>query len=105
MIRESNIVVQKISFRCLGLERTGLLGMFLFVSPNLLSVLSNFILGAPFLENWMDNVEKDSAADVKERNQQDQMKKGKAWMRVNKDEIKSDWMFLTIKEGYRYHET
>ena len=40
--------------------------MFLFVSPNLLSVLSNFIPGAPFLENWVDNVEQDSAADAKE---------------------------------------
>ena len=49
----------------MGLERTGLLGMFLFVSPNLLSVLSNFIPGAPFLENWMDFIEKYSAADVK----------------------------------------
>ena len=38
--------------------------MFLFVSPNLLSVLSNFIPGAPFLENWMDNVEKVSISDV-----------------------------------------
>ena len=50
----------------MGLERTGLLGMFLFVSLNLLSVLSNFIPGAPFLENWIDNIEKDSATDVKE---------------------------------------
>ena len=40
--------------------------MFLFVSPNLLSVLSNFIPGAPFLEIWVDNVEQDSAADAKE---------------------------------------
>ena len=38
--------------------------MFLFVCPNLLSVLSNFIPGAPFLENWMDNVEKVSISNV-----------------------------------------
>ena len=40
--------------------------MFLFVSPNLLSVLSNFIPGAPFLENWVNNIEQDSTADAKE---------------------------------------
>ena len=40
--------------------------MFLFVSPNLLSVLSNFIPGAPFLENWSESVEQESAADAKE---------------------------------------
>ena len=38
--------------------------MFLFVCPNLLSVLSNFIPGAPFLENWIDNVEKVSTSDA-----------------------------------------
>ena len=40
--------------------------MFLFVSPNLLSVLSNFIPGSPFLENWLENVERGPAADANE---------------------------------------
>merc|ERR1712018_911778 len=52
--------------KCLGLERTGLLGMFLFVTPNLLSVLSNFIPGAPFLENWISQDEKDALLGMNE---------------------------------------
>jgi len=42
----------------LGLERTGLLGMFLLVGTSTLSVLSIFIPGSPFI-TWMTNVEKD----------------------------------------------
>jgi len=40
----------------LGLERTGLLGMFLLVSTSTLSVVSIFIPGSPFI-NWISNIE------------------------------------------------
>jgi len=39
----------------LGLERTGLLGMFLLVSTSTLSVVSIFIPGSPFI-NWISNI-------------------------------------------------
>ena len=42
--------------RRLGLERTGLLGMFLLVSTSTLSVVSIFITGSPFI-NWISNIE------------------------------------------------
>jgi len=42
----------------LGLERTGLLGMFLLVSTSTLSVVSIFIPGSPFL-SWMSSIEND----------------------------------------------
>ena len=69
IIKTVKLRLKEFSLRWLGLERTGLLGMFLFVCPNLLSVLSNFIPGAPFLENWIDNVEKVSISDVNEHSE------------------------------------
>merc|ERR1712045_320986 len=43
--------------RRLGLERTGLLGMFLLVSTSALSVVSIFLPGSPFI-TWISSVEK-----------------------------------------------
>ena len=42
--------------RRLGLERTGLFGMFLLVSTSTFSVVSIFIPGSPFI-NWISNIE------------------------------------------------
>ena len=36
--------------------------MFLFVCPNLLSVLSNFIPGSPFLDYWFYDIVKDEGS-------------------------------------------
>merc|ERR1711997_1146382 len=44
--------------RRLGLERTGLLGMFLLVSTSTLSVASIFIPGSPFI-NWILDIERE----------------------------------------------
>jgi len=42
----------------LGLERTGLLGMFLLVSTSTLSVVSIFLPGSPFISHFIPSVEK-----------------------------------------------
>ena len=47
-----------ILLRRLGLERTGLLGMFLLVSTSTLSVVSIFIPGSPFI-NWILDIERE----------------------------------------------
>ena len=41
----------------MGLERTGLLGMFLLVSTSMLSVLSIFMPGSPFIRGIMNSKE------------------------------------------------
>merc|ERR1712088_322518 len=46
--------------RRLGLERTGLLGMFLLVSTSTLSVASIFIPGSPFMK-WILNAEEETS--------------------------------------------
>ena len=58
-IKKNVVISSKNDFcRRLGLERTGLLGMFLLVSTSTLSVVSIFIPGSPFI-NWISNIEND----------------------------------------------
>ena len=65
MINTASLINLKfdILLRRLGLERTGLLGMFLLVSTSTLSVVSIFIPGSPFI-NWILDIERTQRSEA-----------------------------------------
>ena len=65
MINKASLINLKfhILLRRLGLERTGLLGMFLLVSTSTLSVVSIFIPGSPFI-NWIVDIEREQRSEA-----------------------------------------